>query len=253
MTPEELHNIFRTEEEFWWYQGMRAITRALLEPLPVRQAKRWLEAGCGTGYNALDFERHFGARISGVDLAPLGIRYCRQRRFDRSAVASVMELPFPDDCFDVVTSIDVLPVLPEGGDVRAFREFLRVLRPGGWLFVRAAAFRALRSRHSQYVAEGHRYRARELLGKLSALDCRIVRWTYANSFLSPVALFKFRIWENLRREPPHSGVEKIPPAWLNRTLLGALRLEAQFLRWGFRFLFGQSLIVVAQKNTASVK
>jgi len=31
MTPEELHNIYRAESEFWWYEGMRAITWALLQ------------------------------------------------------------------------------------------------------------------------------------------------------------------------------------------------------------------------------
>ena len=38
MTPEELHNIYRAESEFWWYQGMRAITWALLDPAAVRRS-----------------------------------------------------------------------------------------------------------------------------------------------------------------------------------------------------------------------
>lgn len=251
MTPEELHNIFRTEQEFWWYRGMRAITRALLDPILTGSGRRGLEAGCGTGLNALEFHSEYGLRMIGVDLAPLAIQYCRQRGFDRSVVASIMELPFPDGSFDFVSSIDVLPVLPPGGDERALREFARVLRPGGWLLLRVAAFRALRSRHSQWVAERHRYRAREMFRMLSALNFQVLRWTYVNTFLSPVALLKFRVWEPLLRERPRSGVETIPPAWLNRFLYSVLLTEAAFLRAGFRFAFGQSWMAVAQKPHSS--
>ena len=187
--------------------------------------------------------------MAGVDLAPLAIQYCRQRGFERSLAASVMELPFPDNHFDVVSSIDVLPVLPEGGDEKALREFHRVLKPGGWLVLRVAAFRALRSRHSQYVAERRRYRAGEMLRLLAAANFRVLRWTYANSLLSPVALAKFRVWEPLRREPPHSGVATIPPPWLNRLLTSALLAEAWMIRRGLCFAFGQSWMAVARKDS----
>src|SRR5713226_6107229 len=104
MTPEELHNVYRTEAEFWWYRGMRAITRTLLGPLLAGGAVKCLDAGCGTGWNALDLERRSGLEMYGVDVAPLAIRYCRERNFHRSTVASVLELPFPDGCFDIVVS-----------------------------------------------------------------------------------------------------------------------------------------------------
>jgi SAM-dependent methyltransferase len=251
MNPEELHNIYRSEPEFWWYRGMRAITRILLDPLLAAGAARGLDAGCGTGFEALELELLYGLRMYGVDLAPLAIQYCRERNFQRSSVASVTELPFPDNCFDLVVSMDVLPVLPAGGDERALREFERVLRPGGWLFLRVPAFQALRSRHSQFIAERHRYRAGELRRKFMALGFPVVRLTYANAFLSPIAFLKFRVWENIRKSPARSGVEQIPPPWLNGILLAILKLEAALIRRGFRFAFGQSLLVVARKPASA--
>ena len=247
MTPEELHNIYQAESDFWWYEGMRAITWALLDGLLPPGLTCGLDAGCGTGMNALEFERRYGIRMSGVDLARLGIEYCRKRDLARTAVASVLDLPFGDSSFDFVSSMDVFPVLPPGGDEQALREYRRVLRPGGWLVLRVAAFRTLRSRHSQYVAERHRYRAGELLRKLAAADFRVVRWTYANSLLSPVAWLKFRIWENLTRQEPRSGVAETLPPWLNRLLLSALQSEAALIRSGFRLPFGQSLLAAARK------
>ena len=246
MTPDEMHNIFRAEPELWWYRGMRAISAGLLGTALASDAKSGLDAGCGTGFNALDFERRYGLRMYGVDLVPLGVAYCRKRDFARSAVASITDLPFPANCFDVVSSIDVICHVWER-DTQVLQEFLRVLRPGGWLVIRVPAFRILRSRHSQYVSEGHRYRAPELLGKLAALGCPAVRWSYANFFLSPVAFLKFRVWENLVNAPAQSGVAVAMPSWLNRTLESILKLEAALIRHGLRFPFGQSLMVLAQK------
>lgn len=251
MTPEELHNIYKSESEFWWYRGMRAITAALLySPLdskPAGRAAAGLDAGCGTGFNALALEGAGGLRMFGVDLAPLGIAYCRERGFERSAVASIAQLPFANSGFDLIISLDVLSHLPRGEDQKALAEFARVLRPGGSLLIRVPAFHALRSRHSQFIAETHRYRSPELRGMLANVGLEVLESTYANAFLSPVAFIKFRILEDLSKAPASSGVEDFPPAWLNRVLEGILKFEAFLIRMGGRFPFGQSLFVAARK------
>ena len=247
MTPEELHNIYQAESGFWWYEGMRAITWALLDARIPRGLSTGLDAGCGTGMNALAFEGRYGIRMHGIDLAPLGIEYCRKRRFRRSAVGSILMLPFADASFDLVSSMDVLSHVVPGEDEQALREFWRVLRPGGWVVLRVPAFSSLRSSHSRFIAERHRYRSGEMLRKLQLQNFSVIRWTYANFFLSPVAWFKFRVWENLTRQKPVSGVADEFPPWLNRLLLAALQSEAALIRSGARLPFGQSLLVLARK------
>ena len=225
---------------------MRYITRTLLDPLLKQGSGRGLDAGCGTRHNALEWERLYGVQMYGIDRAPLAIQYCWKKSFSRSCVASVVQLPFADHCFDWVISLEVLSHLAPGEDSQTLEEWARVLRPGGWLFLRLPAFPMLRSRHSQWIGEQHRYRAGELLDKLAASRFQVIRWTYANSLLSPIALVKFRIWENLFQKEPQSGVAQIPPAWLNGLLLSILKLEAVWIRAGFSFPFGQSLMVLAR-------
>jgi SAM-dependent methyltransferase len=251
MTPEELHNIFRTEQQFWWYEGMREITHALLEPVIPRKVLTGLDAGCGTGFNAQTMEKRYGIKMFGFDLAPLGIQYARKRGLLRSLAASTLSLPFADSSFDFVSSIDVLPVLPEGGDRQAISELARVLRPGGLLYLRSAAFNILRSRHSQFVAERKRYRGPEIVRLVEDAGLRMVRESYANFFLSPIAFLKFRVWEPLANAPPRSGVSELPSDWLNRALAAMLRSEAKLLRLGVRFPFGQSWLMIAQKPLTS--
>jgi len=251
MTPEELHNIRRTEAEFWWYRGMRDIMAAFLDQVPAQTIRRALDAGCGTGFNALAWEQRYRFPIYGVDIARLAIQYCREQGFIRCVNGSVLDIPFADDSFDLVATLDVLSHVPEGTAQKALQEFARVLRPGRWLLIRVPAFRALRSQHSVFIAETHRYVAGEMKSMLKAAGFTVARWSYANTFLSPVAFAKFRIWEKLSRSLPHSGVEEIPPPGLNRVLFSVLKMEAALIRSGFRLPFGQSLIVLARKNVSA--
>ncbi|HWP83794.1 MAG TPA: class I SAM-dependent methyltransferase [Terriglobia bacterium] len=248
MTPEELHNIYAAEESFWWYQGMRAITHAVLDREPAIRAGTGLDAGCGTGYNAVEMANRFGCKMYGLDLERLALGYARRRGLARAVQGSILELPFAAESFDLLTSFDVLPHLARGQEAIALAEFSRVLRPGGWLLLRVAAFDLLRSRHSQFVSERQRFRAGTLLRSLRQASLAPVHWTYANSLLSPVAFFKFRVWEPLRGAPPASGVAAALPAWLNRSLRWILRCEARYIRRGWRFVFGQSLLVLARKQ-----
>jgi SAM-dependent methyltransferase len=95
-----------------------------------------LDAGCGVGSIALDLAPTIApGRIFGIDVDPEQIEVARksaaERRIDNAefATASVYELPFDDESFDVVYANAVLFYLREPR--RALGEFRRVLRPGG--------------------------------------------------------------------------------------------------------------------------
>ncbi len=96
----------------------------------LRPGQRLLDAGCG---RYLKFCREFSdtARVVGVDLdtvletdnqrAPFGIR------------GDLGHLPFPPEHFDMVISRSVVEHLEDPEQV--FREFCRVLRPGGRVII----------------------------------------------------------------------------------------------------------------------
>jgi ubiquinone/menaquinone biosynthesis C-methylase UbiE len=117
--------------------GQAQVTSKLAKALghePSRYA-RALEIGAGTGYFSLNLLRAgvIGEAVA-TDISPGMLS-----RLERSAAALEMrvetaacqasELPFDDDSFDLVFGHAVLHHLP---DLDAgFREFRRVLRPGG--------------------------------------------------------------------------------------------------------------------------
>ncbi|MBI4497788.1 MAG: class I SAM-dependent methyltransferase [Chloroflexi bacterium] len=244
MDPEQYQIMYDLEATHWWYAGMREITAALLDRyLPQRPGLRILDAGCGTGANLQALERY--GSVLGVDISPLALALCRRRGLTGVALASVDHLPFRDAAFDLVTSFDVLYHLAVQEDQSALREFRRVLRPGGMLFLRVPALGFLRAAHDTAVHTRHRYSTAELRRKVAATGFRVVRATYANTLLFP-AIAGLRLAQRATgRATDHQGdVHPAAPA-VNTALRAALGLEARLLR-RVDLPLGVSALCVAQ-------
>lgn len=102
------------------------------------QGKQVLEIGLGQGADSEQLIRR-GALWSGLDLTPESIERVQARLTLRNLPhvalkrGSVLEIPYPDQSFDVVFSHGVLHHVPD--IERAQREIRRVLKPGGELIV----------------------------------------------------------------------------------------------------------------------
>jgi 2-polyprenyl-3-methyl-5-hydroxy-6-metoxy-1,4-benzoquinol methylase len=100
-----------------------------LQDEPLRD-KLVLDAGCGTGRGSQRLSSE-GARVIALDIG-IGLVYHTLTRCEcEPAVANVLQLPFPDDTFDVVLSTEVIEHTPS--PLTAVLELYRVLRPGGHL------------------------------------------------------------------------------------------------------------------------
>jgi SAM-dependent methyltransferase len=247
MNPAEFANIAKSEEHFWWYRGMRTILFRILDPyLAGRSVGRTLEAGCGTGYLSHLLQTQRGWPVVPMDFSWHGLRYARQMGVERVVQGDIRELPFPEGAFDLAMAVDVLAHLPPGQEHLAARELARVLARGGLLVVRTAALDILRSRHSQFAFERQRFTRRRLMALIAGAGVRVLRCTYVNSLLLPVALAKFRVWEPLLAKPPASGVEPVAP-WLDKLLYAPLAIEAAWLGAGHGLPVGQSLVLIGEK------
>lgn len=226
---------------------MRAIQLGVLAPyLENRLVQRALEAGCGTGYLARRLQRERNLPLVAMDYSAEGLRYGVGDGLERAAQGSLLDLPFGSASFDLAMSFDVLQQFGPGEDRRALCELARVVKPGGVLALRVSAFQALRSRHSEFVRERQRYTRLQLRRMVEDVGFRVLRATYANTLLSPVALLKFRLIEPLLSKRAESGIQP-EPWWLDRALYSLLAAEAAWLRAGFRLPFGQSLLLIGER------
>ena len=146
MRDKDFEYLYNLEERFWWFVAMRGITDTIVGNDLKGRALRVLDAGCGTGYNIGHYEKA-GHSVFALDIASEAIAGVRQRGFQKVCQASVVEIPYSTAAFDFVFSFDVLSQVPVESAEEAMREMHRVLKPGGYLYVRVAAFEWLRSSH----------------------------------------------------------------------------------------------------------
>lgn len=110
----------------------------------IHPGMRLLDAGCGNGRNSEIFIRQ-GLDIHGIDKQEEAIQELRARAVqwnpefdpDKFVIADLKDLPFQDAHFDFVISSAVLHFAENRRHfVRMLEEMLRVLAPGGYLWIR---------------------------------------------------------------------------------------------------------------------
>jgi SAM-dependent methyltransferase len=248
MNPAEFANIRNAEADFWWYRGMREILFRMLQPhLQGRTIHHALETGCGTGYLSRLLQQERKLPVIPLDYSGDGLRHARDLGVRDPVQGDIRQLPFPSGAFDLVLSIDVIAHLPLGEEISAARELARVTKPGGLLVVRTSALDILRSRHSEFAHERQRFTRRRFRELFSGSGIKVVRCSYANSLLLPIALLKFRLWEPLLRTPAESGVQPVA-GWLDSLLYQALAFEAASIGAGANLPLGQSLFLIGEKS-----
>jgi ubiquinone/menaquinone biosynthesis C-methylase UbiE len=247
MERAEYTTMAAVEAAHWWYGGMRAIAAALLDPVYAgRSGLQILDAGSGTGGNAL-FLRRYG-RVTALDYAREALVLGAPRLPDQQVGGSVMELPFADESFDLVTSFDVLYHRGVPDEHAALAETRRVLRPGGRLLIRLPAYEFLRSKHDRAVHTRRRYLAgavRELLG---AAGFYVERCSYVLNSLFPLALAQRiaeKVLPTLEREESDLS---LPSSLVNTLMRMPMALEAAYLGLGGNLPFGLSIVCLAHSG-----
>jgi len=202
MDKSEYWNIYKNEEKHFYYIGTHLeIISMVRKYLPYREENgkckyNILDAGCGTGFLTGKLQE-FG-KIWGVDININALKYAKQRGV-MIQKASVESLPFSDNFFDLIISIDVLyhKRVDEKG---ALGEFFRVLKPGGKLLLKLPAFQLLRGSHDIVAHTKRRYTKTALSKILTEFGFNEIRLTYLASFLFLPALFKRPIerWLSIR-------------------------------------------------------
>jgi SAM-dependent methyltransferase len=250
------------EDRHWWFATRtRAILAYLDQHVGPGKDGMVLDVGCGAA-NMAHHLRHYG-HVVGVDNNPRPLEVARQRGM-AVYLSTADDLPFETGEFDLVALLDTVEHVP--AEDRVLDECCRVLRSpepadgrtGGKLLVTGPAFMFLWSRNDVINMHQRRYTVPELKAKLERHGFRVLRISYSNFFVFPLAAALILLRRG-RAEPelasPHFDtqayqveMEPAPPA-LNALLNGVGRFEAALLK-RISLPFGTSVIAIAEKTAA---
>lgn len=119
-------------------QAQIDLIEELLKWAAVQTAENILDVGCGIGGSSLYLADKFGAKATGITLSPVQANRAKERAqaagiAAQFQVADALNLPFEDDSFDLVWSLESGEHMPD--KAKFLQECYRVLKPGGTLIM----------------------------------------------------------------------------------------------------------------------
>jgi SAM-dependent methyltransferase len=123
------------------HQQRLATFMAWVDKLGLPPGTRVFDSGCGAGMATVALAQR-GYFVDSIDVAPSMIEFTRRNVTQAGVgtrvnanVGDIYNISFPDQSFDLVLSIGVIPWLQSPG--RAIAELARVTKPGGYLLFTA--------------------------------------------------------------------------------------------------------------------
>ncbi|MBE9525198.1 MAG: class I SAM-dependent methyltransferase [Chloroflexi bacterium] len=91
-----------------------------------------LDVGCGTG-SYLEFYKRFQCELFGIDPSPAMLDIAKERLGESANLfhGSADDMPYPDDCFDLIVSMLVMHEIDHELRLAVIDEIKRVLKPSG--------------------------------------------------------------------------------------------------------------------------
>ena len=112
------------------------VARAIAEHYELPENPKILDIGCGKGYLLYDFQKVIpNAEVVGIDISQYAIENCKPEIKDKLVIGNATQLPWDDQTFDLVISINALHCLEAYDLESALKEMERVGKQHKYLCV----------------------------------------------------------------------------------------------------------------------
>jgi ubiquinone/menaquinone biosynthesis C-methylase UbiE len=233
------------ERNHWWFVVRSAlIEKCLALHIDKQRPLKILNIGIATGATSVMLEK-FGEVISS-EYDKETCELVREELGMEVIEASVTQLPFEDESFDLVCAFDVIEHVQD--DSKAIEEMKRTCKKGGFVAVTVPADMALWSRHDEINHHFRRYNLQEVKTLTRESGLNTVYASYFNTLLYPLILAARKL-KNLfsKNQKPTSDFDLKVPDFVN----SGLKLIFSAEKWWFgrkNMPFGVSLMWIGKKN-----
>ena len=241
MNPETLRAMLEAEDLHPWYRARLSLIAEWNSRLRLEEVVdlTFADVGCGSGAVGAAFKAVSGANVIGVDVSE-DARAAAKVRGLQTLPGSATALPFKNEELGGVLAFEVIEHVEN--DQEALREFHRVIKKNGHLFITVPAHQFLWSNHDVLNHHFRRYSKSSLIKLVRAEGFAVLECRYWNSLLFPIFLCirKFR-----GRSISTNSEFALPPKFLANFLESLLSMESKYPILGN--LIGVSLVLNAKK------
>lgn len=236
---------YQLERNHWWFVVRSSLIRQCLDiHLSGKKNLHILNVGTATGATSKMLESYGEVVSSEYDHETCV--FLREELGMEVTEASVTELPFEDETFDLVCAFDVIEHVED--DNRAVQEMKRVCKKGGYLAITVPADMALWSQHDVINHHFRRYELKGIQTLVRKAELRMVYESYFNTLLYPPVLLVRKCKKAFgSKEKPVSDFDIKLPEWINAAFKQVFSLEK--LWFGRKKMpFGVSILWLGKKE-----
>jgi 2-polyprenyl-3-methyl-5-hydroxy-6-metoxy-1,4-benzoquinol methylase len=251
--------LLRMQREHFWYRGRHKV---LLNVLKVEAPRRFgsspqlraidLGGGCGGWVEYLHAEGQGLVRelaLADSSLRALSLAEPVVGSFARRYQIDLLELPWSEE-WDIAFLLDVIEHIPD--DAEVLRQTLKILRPGGLLFVTTPALSLFWTYNDEFALHQRRYSRRDFHSLAQRTGLELLRADYFMFFLSPALVMSRLVCRPPRlttAEERHAYTRRtheIPRRRVNQLLSAIFSIEARLIN-SVRFPWGTSILGVFRR------
>lgn len=247
MELHEYHALERIEREHWFYKGKREIVEYWLDrEQPFGAYELIVDAGAGTGELVAELRKRYaasGARVEGIEFVEEARRIASEFRGVELTPGSILNLPYADNSVRAIMALDVLEHLED--DATAWRELLRVTKPGGLIIINVPTFMQLWSEWDVSLGHVRRYTLEEFRRLIAPTAAQFA--TLYLGYVNAIGFLGIYLMRRLLKGRTGSkrAEDVVPRAPINSILKSAF---VSPVKMGIRMPFGSSLLCVVRKQ-----
>jgi SAM-dependent methyltransferase len=249
MNKDYYAEYFKLERTHWWFKTREKIIEDVIKTRISTPGKTSiLNIGAATGRTTEMLSKY--GTVTSLEYDKDCCEFTRQKINIPIIHGSILDLPFPNDSFDLVCAFDVIEHIEDDG--QGVKEMDRVCRSAGHIFITVPAFASLWSHHDVVNQHFRRYRMPQIVNLFRSLKNGSIAYkSYFNSLLFP-PVFAFRklskiIPDKWIRKDAGSDFSVTQNALINKFLFGIFSFERVLLKF-MQFPVGVSIIFLWKKN-----
>jgi SAM-dependent methyltransferase len=234
-------DMMEAQKKHWWFKARRELIKTALDKYLPSRSLDILEIGSGTGGN-LSMLQQYG-NVSAMEKDPFAATWAERLTGIKIKLGSLPDnIPFTEK-YDVICLFDVLEHIAD--DKTAFLKVIKLLKPGGIIFLTVPAHQWLYGVHDKINHHYRRYSSSALKKIITFDGLSIKKFSHFNFLLFPFMLFS-RLIDKIHK-PEKSFGYNIPGNLLNTLFYYVFSLEKYIINKIY-LPFGGSVFAVIKAN-----